>query len=117
MPGREFEEFIDEIMDSEFEVDDIKRVVESMDSGIDNLDAEKLIPEFCSLRYRYAFMYLAFSAVYLITKPKEDYQKNLKHIKRAMRILGMLVHEMTGLQEAIESEKEKDSDGAGDKQD
>jgi hypothetical protein len=116
MPGREFEEFIDDILDADFEVDDIKRIVKSMDSGIDSLDAEKLIPEFCSLRYRYAFMYLAFSAIYLIAKPKEDYQRNLKHIKRAMRILGMLVHEMTRLQEAIE-EEEEDKDGTGEQQD
>jgi hypothetical protein len=116
MPGREFEEFIDDILDADFEVDDIKRIAKTMDSGIDSLDAEKLIPEFCSLRYRYAFMYLAFSAIYLITKPKEDYQRNLKHIKRAMRILGMLVHEMTRLQEAIE-EKEEDKDGTGEQQD
>jgi len=39
----------------------------------------------------------------------------LKHIKRAMRILGMLVHEMTRLQEAIEEEEEKD--GTGEQQD
>ena len=51
MPGRDFEEFIDDILDADFEVDDIKRIVKNMDSGIDSLDAEKLIPEFCSLRY------------------------------------------------------------------
>jgi hypothetical protein len=34
-----------------------------------------------------------------------------------MRILGMLVHEMTRLQEAIEEEEEEDKDGTGEQQD
>ena len=105
---RSFEEFIDEILDADFEIDDLRRVVDSCENGIDKFDAEKLLADFCAIRYKYAFMYLAFSSVYLITKPKQDYVSNMKHIKRAMNILSMLKREMKRLQKAIEESKEEE---------
>ena len=43
MPGREFEEFIDDILDADFEVDDIKRIVKSIFQHPDYLFLNPLI--------------------------------------------------------------------------
>jgi hypothetical protein len=105
-----FEEFIDSVMEADFEVDDIKRVINDIETGqsngIDRLDSEKLLAEFCSLRYKYAFIYIAFNAIHQIAKPKSDYKSNLKHIRRAINLLAMLKREMENLQNAMEEGSE-----------
>jgi hypothetical protein len=65
--SREFEEFIDDAIDADFEYDDIIRVSKLLDAGdgIDHLDSEKLIPDFCSLRYKFIFMYMSFRLITL----------------------------------------------------
>lgn len=109
-----FEEFIDSTIDADFEYEDIKRVIKDFQydesSGIDRLDSEKLLSEFCSLRYKYAFMYISFSAINQITRPKSDFKRNLSHIKKAINLLIMLKCEMENLHNTIKEEEDNDTD-------
>lgn len=114
MPHDSFEEFIDSVLEADFEVDDIKRVINDIETGqsngIDRLDSEKLLAEFCSLRYKYAFLYIAFNAIHQIAKPKTDFVANIKHIKRSIGLLAMLKREMEALQSSMEEDEEDGSD-------
>lgn len=107
-----FEEFIDSCLEADFEFEDIKRVIKEFESnskiGIDRLDSEKLLSEFCSLRYKYAFMFISFSAINHITKPKSDFKRNISHIRKAINLLIMLKCEMESLHNSMLKEKDDD---------
>jgi len=111
----EFEEFIDDAIDADFEYDDIIRVSKSLDAGdgIDHLDAEKLIPDFCSLRYKYIFMYMSFSVIHYITRPKKNYEDSIKHLRKAGGLLASLVHEMKRIKKEIDIIDTEDGNESG----
>ena len=111
----EFEEFIDDAIDADFEYDDIVRVSKLLDAGegIDHLDSEKLIPDFCSLRYKYIFMYMSFSVIHYITRPKKNYDESIRHLRKAGGLLGTLVHEMKRIKKEIDNIEPEDGNESG----
>lgn len=116
MNSRDFENFVDELLENDFEYDDIVRVAK--ESGpIDRFDADKLLPDFCSMRYRFTFMYLAVGIINLITRPKKTHEISIKHLRKARFLLGSLiscmedVHARAEKGREAEEEKGKESEG------
>jgi hypothetical protein len=102
----EFENIIDELLENDFEYLDIVRVTTQGDGSVDKSDAEKLIADFCSLRYRHTFIYFAMSAIGLISRPKKDHKTSVRHLKKAIHILEVMLSNMERVHERIQAKKE-----------
>ena len=108
---REFEHFIDTIMEADFEYDDLVRVVgDYHKDGIDKFDSEKILNDFCGIRYRYTFLYIAITVIHAIARPKKDHKQSMRHLKRANVLLAEMIHQMQRVNDAT---KEGDEEATG----
>lgn len=114
MVDKNFERFVDEVMEAGFEYDDLVRVVGGYGrEGIDKFDAEKLLSDFCGVRYRYTFLYIAITIVHAIARPKKDHKQSVKHLKRASVLLAELIHQMERLHDSAEIEDQGEEGDQG----
>lgn len=89
--SKEWNHYLDEITDADVEFEDIKRIIESMEkSGIDPLDAEKVMTDLCSLRYRFGFFFMSYQAIYFLTRPKECIHQGYRDVSKAVKVLKSL---------------------------
>lgn len=113
MSENNWEEFVDGILEANFEYDDLKRVMNDVadnQSGIDNNDSERLLLDFCATRYRFAFVQLAVNAIYYVTKPKNDYKSGARHIRKAISLLMSIHDAMKSMHKKIEGEEDEKKD-------
>src|SRR5574343_224316 len=114
---KQFESFVDEVLEAEFEYDDLVRVVSDYQvGGIDKFDSEKLLSDFCGIRYRYTFLYIAIAVIHAISRPKKSHAQSIKHIRRAITLLSEMAHQMERVHaagEEDESDKGKDDQEDG----
>ncbi len=103
---KDWEEFVDDVADAEFEWDDLSRVVNEREKGIDEFDAQRVLSDLCSLRYRCAFTQMALTAINLVARPAADYKKSIRNIRRARDLLDTLAFHL----KRIGSDGEKDDD-------
>ena len=115
---RDFEHFIDSVMEADFEYDDLVRVVgDYHKDGIDRFDAEKILNDFCGIRYRYTFLYIAITVIHAIARPKKDHKQSMKHLKRANVLLAEMIHQMERVNNAAkEGEQETTRTGEADEE-
>jgi len=110
---RNWDDFIDDITDADFTDDDLKRVCFD-EQAIEWFDAEKLLSDHCSLRYRYAYLYLAIQAVGILGRPKTDMKESIKHVGRSIYLLKYMKKNMVEmfkkLTESPDAEDESDGE-------
>lgn len=110
---KNFEGFVDEVTEAEFEYDDLVRVVSDYHhEGIDRFDSEKLLSDFCGLRYRYTFLYIAIAVIHAISRPKKSHKQSIRHLRRAITLLSEMVHQMERVH-AIDEENDKEASHEG----
>lgn len=89
--SKEWNHYLDEITDADVEFEDIRRIIKTMDeSGIDSLDATKVMTDLCSLRYRFGFFFMSYQAIHLIVRPKGCIHEGYRDISRAAKVLKSL---------------------------
>lgn len=109
---REFEHFIDSVMEADFEYDDLVRVVgDYHKEGIDKFDSEKILNDFCGIRYRYTFLYIAITVIHAIARPKKDHKQSMRHLKRANVLLAEMIHQMQRVHDAAQEGDEEAAEG------
>jgi hypothetical protein len=109
MAENNWEDFVDGILEANFEYDDLKRVMDDVadnENGIDNNDSERLLVDFCATRYRFAFVQMAVNAIYYVTKPKTDYKSGARHIRKAISLLMSMHDAMKSMHQEIERDEE-----------
>ncbi len=92
MSGREWNHYLDEITSADVEYEDICRIIADIENekGVDHLDAEKLMSDLCSLRYRFGFFFMSFQVILMISRPKECIHQSIRDMTRSIRMLRSL---------------------------
>ena len=106
MPSKDWNYYLDEITSADVEYEDIQRITKSIDKGIDSLDAEKVMSDLCSLRYRFGFLYMAIKAILFIARPKECLHKSIVDIGKAANVLSELKRVMEEASDEFDDEEE-----------
>jgi len=107
--SKEWNHYLDEITDADVEFEDIRRIIKTMDeTGIDSLDANKVMTDLCSLRYRFGFFFMSYQAIYLITRPKGCIHEGYRDISRAVKVLKSLRLIMQEVSDEFEGEDDCD---------
>jgi hypothetical protein len=58
-------------------------------------------------------MYMSFSIIHYIARPKKNYDESIKHLKRAGGLLASLVHEMKRIKKEIDSIEPENGNESG----
>jgi len=123
MSSKDWNRYLDDITFADVEYEDIQRITKNLSKGIDSLDAEKVMADLCSLRYRFGFLYMAIKAILFVARPKECIQKSIVDIGKAAKTLEDLKKvmeeasdEFDDEEEDFEHEDEKYEDDEGDEE-
>ena len=107
MSSKDWNHYLDDITFADVEYEDIQRITKNISKGIDSLDAEKVMSDLCSLRYRFGFLYMAIKAILLISRPKECIHKSIVDIGKAAKALSDLKSVMEEASSEFDDEEEE----------
>lgn len=105
---KDWNRFLDEITFADIEHEDLVRITRTADDGIDEFDAEKVMSDLCSLRYRFGFIYLGMQACSYISRPKECLHQSIRDIGKAIKVLRFLKAALIETQEELDEDEEED---------